>query len=163
MKLDRTDFEILDTLQRNAELTNKELADLVDLAPSSCLQRVRRLKRAGVLKGAHAAVDPAALGIGLQALITVRFSQHNEAQLNAFRDNLLKRPELMTLYHISGAIDFIAHVAVRDVAHLRDLGAEAFTSQKLVSHIETSIVFEHHRAVALPAYAGVNELIRSKR
>ena len=138
MKLDRTDFEILDTLQKNAELTNKELADLVDLAPSSCLQRVRRLRRAGILKGAHAEVDPAALGIALDALILVRFSQHNEAQLNAFRDGLLKRPEVVALYHVSGATDFIAHVAVRDVAQRRELGAEAFTNHKLVSHIETA-------------------------
>lgn len=153
MRLDRTDFDILDTLQKNAELTNKELAELVDLAPSSCLLRVRRLRRAGILKGSHAEVDPAALGITLEALVSVRFSRHNEAQLNAFRDALLKRPEVVALYHVSGAIDFIAHVAVKDVAQLRDLGAEAFTNHKLVSHIETSLIFEHFRAAALPGYA----------
>lgn len=154
LKLDRTDFALLEALQENAGLSNKELARRVDLAPSSCLQRVRRLREAGLLRGAHADVAPAAMGIGLQALIEVRFAQHNEAQTTAFRDRLLARPEVLALYHVSGPTDFVVHVAVRDVPHLRDLGADVFTNQRIVAHVETSLIFEHFRSAVLPNYAG---------
>ena len=154
IKLDRTDFALLEALQEDASLSNKELARRVGLAPSSCLQRVRRLRESGLLRGSHADVAPAAMGIGLQALIEVRFAQHNEAQTTAFRDRLLARPEVLALYHVSGPTDFIAHVAVRDVPHLRDLGADVFTNQRIVAHVETSLIFEHFRSAVLPNYAG---------
>jgi DNA-binding Lrp family transcriptional regulator len=75
--IDRIDGRILDELQKNARLSNKELAGRVGLAPSSCLERVRRLRRDGVPRGFHAEVDPGALGIGLQALIAVRLARHS--------------------------------------------------------------------------------------
>ena len=66
--LDRIDFEILAQLQNDARLSNKELAARVHLAPSSCLERVRRLRRLGAITGFHATVDPEVLGIALQAM-----------------------------------------------------------------------------------------------
>ena len=84
IKLDRTDRAILAVLQKDAGLSNKELARKVRLAPSSCLQRVRRLKTSGVLHGLHAEVDPAALGIGLQAIVAVRLARHLEREVEAF-------------------------------------------------------------------------------
>ena len=74
--LDRLDCQIVDALQRNARLSNKELAAKVGLAASSCLERVRRLGRERVFVGFHAEVDPGALGVGLQAMIAVRLRRH---------------------------------------------------------------------------------------
>jgi DNA-binding Lrp family transcriptional regulator len=151
MRLDATDRALLELLQKDAGLSNKELARKVGLAPSSCLERVKRLRQSGVLRGLHAEVDPRALGIGLQAVIAVRLVRHSEREVCAYRDRLLARPEVMAFYHLSGAVDFLVHVAVRDVEHLRDLGAEAFTSHKLVAHVETSLIFDHRRSHVLPA------------
>ena len=75
--MDGIDFGILHELQNNARLSNKELAAKVKLAPSSCLERTRRLSAQGVLRGFHADVDPAALGVGLQAMIHVRLARHS--------------------------------------------------------------------------------------
>ncbi len=151
MKIDKTDLALLALLQKDAGLSNKELARKVGLAPSSCLERVRKLRRAGVLRGVHAEVDPRALGIGLQALVAVRLVRHSEREVCAYRDLLLARPEVVGFFHLSGAVDFLVHVAVRDVEHLRALGAEAFTSHKLVAHVETSLIFDHRRSHVLPA------------
>lgn len=155
MPLDRTDHDILRVMQRDARIPNKELAAEVGVSPSTCLERVRRLKARGALRGYHADVSPAALGIGLQAMIFVRLSHHSEEHLQAFRQQLLARPEVISLYHLSGGIDFLAHVAVRDVAHLRDLGSEALTNQRLVAHIETALIFDHDRSPVLPDYSEV--------
>lgn len=151
--LDRTDRKILDALQNNARLSNKELAGKVGLAPSSCLERVRRLTTRGVLRGFHADVDPAALGIGLQALISVKLQRHSLAAVRAFRGHLLALPEMAAVYHLGGTSDFLVHVAVRDVDHLRDLIASALTARAEVAHVETSLIFEHVRSRALRASA----------
>jgi DNA-binding Lrp family transcriptional regulator len=144
------DRAILEILQRNAGLSNKELARKIKLAPSSCLLRVRRLKEEGVLRGIHADVDPTALGVGLQAMVSVRLTHHLEKDVEAYRRQLRSWPEIVNCYYVSGAVDFLAHVVVRDVEHLRKLGVEAFTGHRIVANVETSLIFEHERAQALP-------------
>jgi DNA-binding Lrp family transcriptional regulator len=150
MKIDVTDRAILAALQKDAGLSNKELARKIRLAPSSCLQRVRRLRDAGALRGLHADVAPEAMGIGLQALVAVRLTHHLEKDVVAFRQQLRDRPEVVATYYVSGGIDLLVHVVVRDVDHLRSVGVEAFTCHRLVAHVETSLIFEHERSKGLP-------------
>lgn len=152
LTLDRIDFGILAALQNNASLSNKELAARVGLAPSSCLARVRKLRAAGVLKGAHAEVDPAPLGIHLQAMLAVRLQQHSRAEVEAFRAHVQTLAEVVALYHVTGNDDFLVHVAVRDADHLRDLAIDAFTARPEVARLRTSLVFDHQRMPALPCY-----------
>ncbi|WP_428266898.1 Lrp/AsnC family transcriptional regulator [Haliangium sp.] len=155
--LDHTDLAILTALQENARLSNKELAAEVGLAQSTCLERVRRLQRGGVLQGAHAVVAPEALGIGLQAMIAVRLSRHSKAHVASFRARVLSLPEVRGFYYMAGANDFLVHVAVRDSDHLRDLALECFTSHDDVDHIETSLIFEHVASSVLPVLVKPSE------
>lgn len=152
--LDRTDCGIIAALQKDARLSNKELAAAVGLAPSSCLERVRRLVARGVLRGFHARVDPAALGIGLEAMISIRLGRHSRDVIDRFREHLASLPEVVGSYHIAGADDFLVHVAVRDAGHLRTLALDAFTTRPEVTHMETALVFGHDRSRELPNYAG---------
>ncbi|HET8714239.1 MAG TPA: Lrp/AsnC family transcriptional regulator [Holophagaceae bacterium] len=140
--LDRIDRTILAHLQKNARLSNKELAAKVGLAPSSCLARVQRLTKQGVLKGFHAFVDPQALGIGLQALVAVKLKQHSREKVRAFIRHELALPEVVALYHVTGAMDFQVHVAVRGTDHLRDLALDAFTARPEVESLQTALLFE---------------------
>jgi DNA-binding Lrp family transcriptional regulator len=151
--LDRTDRRILAELQNDARLSNKELAARAGLAPSSCLERVRRLSRRGVLRGFHADIDPAALGAGLQALVGVKLQRHSLAAVRSVRGHLLSLPELVAMYHLGGTSDFLLHVAVRDVSHLRDFIVDALTTRPEVAHVETSLIFEHVRGRGLRAEA----------
>lgn len=144
-RLDRIDRAILAELQQNARLTNKELASRVGLAESSCLERVRRLTQAGVLRGFHAEVDAKALGVGLQALVAVRLSRHSRSVVEAFREAMLELPAAVSVFHVAGANDFLVHVAVGDSDELRDLVLSAFTSRREVAHVETSLIYEHGR------------------
>ena len=73
--LDQIDVAILVALQNDARLSNKELAARVGLAPSSCLERVRRLDRDGVIRGYHARLHPPAVGMGLEAMISIRLDR----------------------------------------------------------------------------------------
>jgi DNA-binding Lrp family transcriptional regulator len=151
--LDRIDFEILDALQNDARLSNKELAARVGLAPSSCLERVRRLVRDDVLRGFHAVVDAEALGIVLQAMISVRLQVHSLRAFESFEAHLLALPEVVAVYHLSGAEDFMVHVAVRSTEHLHQLAMTQFSTREEVGHVNTALMFGLHRAAALPRYA----------
>jgi len=161
--LNRIDFAILAALQNDARLSNKELAARVGLAPSSCLERVKRLRETGVLKGFRALVDPGALGIAMQALVFVRLARHARQQVKAFRQHALSLPETIAVYHVAGQHDFLVHVGVRDANHLRDLAMDAFTSRREVGRIETHLIFEHAPRPTLPVLVQPEFLTPAKR
>ncbi|MEE2644409.1 MAG: Lrp/AsnC family transcriptional regulator [Myxococcota bacterium] len=104
------------------------------------------------MRGYHAHVDPAALGIGLQAFVAVRLAHHSRALVEGFRAHLLTLPEVVGVYHMGGENDFLVHVAVRDASHLRDLALDAFTTRSEVARMETAVVYEHLQPASWPNY-----------
>jgi DNA-binding Lrp family transcriptional regulator len=161
--LDRIDFAIVAALQNNARLSNKELAARAGLAPSSCLERVRALTRAGILKGHHADVAPGALGIGLEALVAVRLVKHARQQFKSLYAHLHALPEVLAIFHVSGVNDLQVHVAVRDLQHLRDLIVEKFAGRPEVGHCETSVLFDVYRKHQWPCYVPASTPPRAPR
>ncbi len=152
-QLDRIDFAIVGVLQKNARTPNNRLAEIVGVAPSTCLERVRRLSRLGVLRGYHADVDPSWLGIGLEAMIAVRLQQHSRDLVDAFREYVAELPEVRGVFHVTGGDDFLVHVAVRDSDHLRDLALDSFTTRPEVDHIQTRLIFQYTPTWRLPVLA----------
>ena len=150
--LDRIDFEIVGELQNNARIANKVLADRVGLAPSTCLERVRRLRDSGVLLGAHEVVDRHTLGIDLEAMIFVRLARHAREAVDSFQQHAENLHEVVAVYHVSGEHDFLVHVAVRDAHHLRDVAMDSFTTRSEVANIETHLIFASSRNWRLPVY-----------
>ena len=150
--LDRIDCGILRALQNDARISNKQLASEVGLSPSSCLERVRKLERCGVLKGFHAEIEPKAVGIALQAMVTVRITQHSRETFVDFREYALALPEVIALYQVAGADDFMLHIAARDTSHLHDLVLDHLVTQDEVSHLETALIFNYRRAPLTPMY-----------
>lgn len=150
--LDRIDYEILGLLRNNARISNKEIAKRVGLAASTCLVRIRLLQNSGVITGFHAELDPATMGVALQAMISVRLRRHFKPDVEAFRTHALSLPEVVQLYHVAGPIDFLLHVWTRDSDHLRDLAMTAFTAREEVAHIETELLFEHIRSADVPTF-----------
>lgn len=148
--LDRTDRALLHALQADARATVKELGAVVGLSPSAAHDRVRRLRDAGAITGYHAALDPRSVGIGLQALIQVRLRQHSRDTYATFRAHALSLPETLAVAHITGPMDFLVRVGVRDSDHLRDLTLDSFTTRPEVARLETAIVYEHVLSTAWP-------------
>ena len=149
-ELDRTDRRIVAFLQEDARRSNKELAAAAGIAPSTCSERVRRLEDEGVISGYHADVAAAALGIGLRALVAIRLRRHAADEVGRFREHALEMAEVIGLWHVTGANDFLVQVVVRDAEHLRDLAVTGFTTLPEVAHIETSLIFEHIGKAGLP-------------
>lgn len=151
--LDRIDCAILRHLRKNARISNKDLAKRAGVAASTCLERVRQLRLRGVITGYHADLEPAALGIGIQAMVAVKLMRHRRRNVEDFKARMLKRKEVIGIYHVAGANDFLVHVAARDSGHLRHLAMVAFTESPDVAHIETGLIFDFTRTGNLPIYA----------
>lgn len=145
MRLDRKDFEILRILQEDSRTPNKVIAAAVDLAGSTVHERIRRLEGAGIIRPAGIDPKPDAYGIGLEALFLVTLTKHDRQVVERFMEDVSGIDEVRSLFLISGRYDIVAHVVVRDVAHLRDLALDEFTSREGVEQIETAIVFEKRK------------------
>lgn len=149
-ELDRIDITLVRLLQNNARFSNKQLAAKVGLAPSSCHERLKKLWDMGVLTGAHAAVDPARFGLGLQALLMIGLTKHERDTVDSFLDHAAAVPEVTAVYLITGQYDVVVHVTVRDTTHLKNLALDNFNQQYGVARIETSIVYEARHNPVMP-------------
>jgi DNA-binding Lrp family transcriptional regulator len=138
-ELDSVDRALLEELQNDARQTNKALAEKVGVAPSTCLERVRELRARGVITGFAARVEPAAVGRPMEAILSL---QQGSSQRQA-TENLLEHtsslPETVRVMALTGTTDFIVHVAVRDMDHLRDL-IWGLIERKEVARIQSSLV-----------------------
>lgn len=139
--LDSVDWRILAIIQEDATTPNKDVADTVGIAPSTCLERVRKLRAAGVIREVRALVDPARVGRPLQAFIGVRLSPHSREAVESFLAESVAFPEAIALYNVSGEDDYLLHVAVRDTTHLQALILDRLTVLEQVDRCRTQIIF----------------------
>jgi DNA-binding Lrp family transcriptional regulator len=138
-----TDAVLVAQLQKNARITNKELAKAAGIAESTCFERVRSLRERGVVRGWHADVDLSALGRPIRALVHVRLQPKTTESVHAFQTDVLAAPETINVWTVTGADDFVVEVAVPDVDHLRHFVLEVITSRGDVVDTRTSLVYEH--------------------
>jgi DNA-binding Lrp family transcriptional regulator len=143
--LDAVDRAILVALSKDARITNSRLAELVGVAQSTCLARVRVLRESGVIQGFHAEIDLAALGRPLQALIAVRLAVHNREQIEDFTNHVRSRPGVLSVFHLAGATDYLVWIAAASAQGLREFVVEHLATDPAVAHAETSLIYEHSR------------------
>ena len=110
------DRAILRHLQADGRLTNVELAERVRLSPSQCLRRVRSLERAGVIRGYHAEIDPAAVGRGFEVTVHVELTLKDRATVEAFDAGIAALDEVVECRRMFGLPDYVVRVAVADQA-----------------------------------------------
>jgi DNA-binding Lrp family transcriptional regulator len=147
-EIDDVDRRILILLHRDARMPNSALADAVGIAPSTCHGRVRRLHEIGVIRGFYADIDPAAIGLSLQAMISVNLQANARAKIRNFIAQMRSKPQVMDVYFLAGADDFILHVAARDTEDLRSFVVENLNADSDVAGTQTSLIFEHLRGAS---------------
>ncbi|MBN6055903.1 Lrp/AsnC family transcriptional regulator [Nonomuraea sp. RK-328] len=147
--MDELDTAILAELQRDGRQTNRELAERIGIAPSTCLERVRSLRANGVIEGFHAEVNLAAIGRPVQALINVRLHPKIREAVEGFREYITALPETLAIFVVSGGDDFIIQVAVRDTGHLRDFVLDHVSRHRNIADVRTSLVYDHIRKTSL--------------
>jgi Transcriptional regulators len=146
-ELDRIDLLLLAELQRNGRLTNTELAERVHLSASACLRRVQRLERDQVIVGYRAEVDPEQVGLGLRAFVRVQLRQHDPGTVAAFATFVNAWDEVVACHALTGDMDYLVQVAVRDLEHFSRFLLDRLLGQAGVADVNSSFVLRTVKAM----------------
>lgn len=145
--LDELDLRLLGALVRAPGRSNKALAGDLGIAESTCAYRLRALRARGVVAGVRVLLDPASLGLPLQAVIRVRLGRHTWEGVGELFDAIVATPGVIEAFHVAGEDDFLVHVAVEDAEALRDIVLQHITVHASVRTTETHLVFERREGV----------------
>ncbi len=138
--MDHIDRKILDILQEDGATTNVELARKVGLAPATTLDRVKKLKQSGVIRGYVALVDSSKVNQGTISFVSVTLAEHSADRVRAFRESVLALPEVLECYHISGESDYLLKVVSTDIQGYEDFLLHKLALMPGLGKIHTSFV-----------------------
>ncbi|WBX76230.1 Lrp/AsnC family transcriptional regulator [Tenacibaculum ovolyticum] len=154
MKLDQKDIRILTLLQNNARLSNKELAVELDIAPSTCHERLKKLTNEGYFKAFNADLNLKKLGATIEMLVAVRLKRHEREIVNSFIKKVKTIKGIIRFYHLAGDTDFMIHVAVKDSDSLRSFIMDELAGFHNIDHIESSMIY-HSECVHNLSYTDI--------
>lgn len=162
MELDAIDLKILAILQVNGRLSNQDIADQVNLSPSPCLRRIRRLEEGGVIRAYVALLEPKLLGLGLRAYVNVRLEKRGGSAVSAgklnppthaelFKDAVQHWPEVVACDAMTGEMDYLLRVQVEDMEHFSRFVQDELLHHPSVVDVKTSFSLERIKeTTALP-------------
>lgn len=110
INLDRIDRSILDVLQRDASLSQREVADRVGLSQNALWRRLKRLEEEGVLLGSRMRIDPAVLGLDLTVFVMVRTRNHSMEWAEGFKAHVARIPQVAEMHRIGGDWDYMLKI-----------------------------------------------------
>lgn len=142
IQLDRIDRRILAALQDDARLTNQALSEKVALSPSACLARVRRLERAGIIRGYHARLDPFSLNVGLVLFAEVTLKGHSGQELLRFEQAVAAVSQIVEVSHVTGAYDYLLKVVVADMPQWTKIAEQLTSSDLAVERVITHVLMD---------------------
>lgn len=140
--LDRTDRLILQCLQEDGRLSNVALARRVNLTPTPCLERVRRLERDGYIRGYTALLEPAMVDAGLLVFVEIDLLRTSPDAFRSFRREAKKLPELLECHLVSGNFDYLLKARVKDMQDYRRLLGEKILALPGVADSRSYVVME---------------------
>jgi len=139
MHLDATDLRLLAVLQRDASLSNQQLAELVEVSPATAHRRVRRLRELGLIERVVAQLSPDRLALAgcpvLQALLEVTLDVQAAERLDAFEARALAEPAVQQCWRVSPGPDFVLVVAVPDMPAYEALTARLLRADANVRNV----------------------------
>ena len=139
VKLDRIDRRILRDLQDSGRMTNVELAQRAEISAPPCLRRVRALEEAGVIRGYHAELNPAALGFNVTVFAQVGLSSQAEHDLKAFEDLVNSWPQVRECHMLAGETDFLLKIVAEDWDAYQKFLTTKLTTAPNVSHVKSAL------------------------
>ncbi|AMT93870.1 MULTISPECIES: Lrp/AsnC family transcriptional regulator [Brevibacterium] len=141
VSLDGTDLRLLQELNADARASGAVLAAAVGISESTVSLRLKRLRSLGVIRGFNIDVDPTALGVGLQALISIRLAKHDRTEIDAFTAAAPKFPGVVRMYHMAGADDYLLHIVAADTAAVQSFVLDYLTRYPAVAHTRTNLIY----------------------
>ena len=150
-KLDSIDRAILAELQADAKLTNTELAGKVNLSPTPCLRRVKRLEQEGFIQSYITELSKEKLGLQISAFVFVQLVRNSKENAAAFEQAILAFEEVMDRYVLTGEHDYLLNVVAKSLASYDVFVKEKLASVNQIAKIDTTIVLNQVKSKrALP-------------
>ncbi|OMH27127.1 Lrp/AsnC family transcriptional regulator [Motiliproteus sp. MSK22-1] len=137
MDLDRVDTEILNALQQNGRLSNRDLADKVSLSNAPCWRRVKRLEQEGYIRGYAAIIDSDKIGLKMCAFAEVSLDNHHPDTVAGFLEMVNRCPEILECHAVSGGCDYLLKVLSRDMESYQEFLSHNVLNQKGVRTANT--------------------------
>jgi len=148
---DRLDRRILEVIQEDARISNAELAERVGLSPSPCWRRVRALQERGVIRKFVTLVEPEAIGLPVNVWVNVTLREQVEKRLEHFEEAIVRRPEVMECYLMTGESDYLLRVVVPDIAAYQRFVLDHLTRIEGIASIKSSFALKQVKyKTALP-------------
>lgn len=142
--LDEVDRALVDALLVDGRATNVALAQAAGIAESTCVGRVRALQQRGVITGVRAEVDLGRVGLPIQSFVALRLAGHDRDAVDAFGEHVSGLPGVLAAYNVTGADDFLVHVAAASPEALREFVLDHLSGYPGVAGVHTSLVFRTH-------------------
>lgn len=117
VEIDDIDRKIISLLQIDATRSIQDIADKVGLTSNPCWRRIKRLEADGVITARVAVIDPASIGLGMTAFVSIHTDKHNKDWLDKFKSAVRLIPEIVECHRMTGDVDYLLKVMVRDLAH----------------------------------------------
>ena len=138
--MDDLDIKTLIALQQNGRITNVDLARQLGIAPSTMLDRLRRLEDNGSIRGYRAIIDPKSVGMNLHGFVAVILTGHDKPSIRSFEKGIQSIPNVRACYHVTGRFDYLLHMAARDLAHWGELVKEKIAAIRGIAKLESFLV-----------------------
>lgn len=113
--MDQIDKAILRTLQNDASLSQRELADKVGLSQNACWRRLNQLRAGGVIQGETIRLSQEAIGLGVTVFVMVRTRYHSREWLGQFREAILSIPHIVDFHRLAGDYDYMLKIVAKDM------------------------------------------------
>ena len=142
VNLDAVDLAILAALQENARMPVVELAKRVNLSPTPCTLRIRRMEQDGIITGYHARLDPKALGHALMVFVTVSLKSTDEKTLRGFNAAVKPVKQILECHMVGGGFDYLLKIRVRDMGEYREILGGVLGALPMVESTHSYFVME---------------------
>lgn len=140
MTLDIKDLQVLNLLQKDSKMTNKEISLKVNLSVTAIYERVKRLEREGVISNYVALVNPVKVERAFMVFCQIKLIQHTKSYLTKFEAEVTSLPEVLECYHVSGEYDYILKVLVKDMEAYREFMVTKLTNLDHIGSTQSTFI-----------------------
>jgi len=149
--LTKQDVEILKILQKDATIATTSIADKINLSQSPCWRRINRLEEAGLIRKRVALLDRAALGMDVVVFATINLTSTGRQNLLIFEQDIVRHPEVMECYTMTGIWDYMLKIVTRDIRHYEEFVRNTLTVSPAIRELHSHVaVTEIKNSTELP-------------